>query len=74
MYPTGIDDNWRTDLKEKYQTQVIGAQDDLKGKMFRVGSMGETTKEEMIEGCRRMLDCFREHGHNLPDVDVAGYF
>ncbi len=74
MYPDGIDDNWRSDLKNKFETQVIGAQDHLKGKMFRIGSMGETTKEEMIEGCRRMLECFKEHGHDLADVDVASYF
>ncbi len=43
MYPEGVNDQWRVDLKERYQTQVIGAQDHLKGKMFRVGSMGETT-------------------------------
>lgn len=74
LYPEGINDDWRSDLKEKYQTQVIGAQDHLKGKMFRVGSMGETTVEEMVEGCKRMLDCFRAHGHDIPEVDVAGYF
>tara|TARA_B100000609_G_scaffold107507_1_gene85348 strand:+ start:5309 stop:6493 length:1185 start_codon:yes stop_codon:yes gene_type:complete len=74
MYPEGIDDKWRSDLKEKYHTQVIGAQDHLKGKMFRVGSMGETTKQEMIEGCKRMLDCFREHGHETRQVDVESYF
>ena len=74
MYPEGIDDQWRSDLKEKYHTQVIGAQDHLKGKMFRVGSMGETTKLEMIEGCKRMLDCFREHGHEVREVDVESYF
>ncbi len=74
MYPEGIDDVWRSDLKEKYQTQVIGAQDHLKGKMFRVGSMGETTKQEMVEGCKRMLECFREHGHEIRQVDVESYF
>ena len=74
MYPEGIDDQWRSDLKEKYHTQVIGAQDHLKGKMFRVGSMGETTKQEMIEGCKRMLNCFREHGHEIGQVDVESYF
>ena len=74
LYPPGINDDWRSDLKEKYQTQVIGAQDEFKGKMFRVGSMGETSREEMIEGCKRMLHCFREHGHSIPDVDVASYF
>ena len=42
--------------------------------MFRVGSMGETPVEEMVEGCIRMLACFRDFGLDLPDVDVAAYF
>ena len=74
MYPEGIDDSWRSMLKEKYETQVIGAQDHLKGKMFRVGSMGTTTVEEMVEGCKRMIACFNEMGLSLPNVDVAPYF
>ena len=74
MYPEGIDDSWRTLLKEKYDTQVIGAQDHLKGKMFRVGSMGETPISEMIEGCKRMISCFRECGLDLPETDVESYF
>lgn len=74
MYPEGIDDTWRTALKDRYGTQVIGAQDHLKGKMFRVGSMGETPIEEMVEGCKRMLACFREFGQDLPEVDVESYF
>jgi aspartate aminotransferase-like enzyme len=74
LYPEGINDDWRSDLKNNFHTQVIGAQDHLKGKMFRVGSMGETTREEMIEGCKRMLECFRKHGKALPEIDVASYF
>ncbi|MBL6896146.1 MAG: alanine--glyoxylate aminotransferase family protein [Candidatus Poseidoniaceae archaeon] len=74
MYPEGVNDQWRVDLKERYQTQVIGAQDHLKGKMFRVGSMGETTKEEMVEGCKRMLECFKDHGVTIPEVDVDSFF
>ncbi|MBQ59464.1 MAG: hypothetical protein CMA66_02825 [Euryarchaeota archaeon] len=74
MYPEGVNDQWRVDLKEQYATQVIGAQDHLKGKMFRVGSMGETTKEEMIEGCKRMLECFKKHGVSIPEVDVDSFF
>jgi len=74
MYPEGIDDTWRSALKERYQTQVIGAQDHLKGKVFRVGSMGETPIEEMVEGCKRMLACFREFGHDVPEVNVDAYF
>ena len=74
MYPDGIDDSWRSHLKEEYNTQVIGAQDHLKGKMFRVGSMGETPISEMIEGCKRMLSCFRDCGHEIAEVDVESYF
>ena len=70
----GVDDAWRTALKDKYDTQVIGGQDHLKGKMFRVGSMGETPVAEMIEGCKRMLGCFRDFGVELNDVDVESYF
>ena len=74
MYPEGIDDAWRTALKDRYQTQVIGAQDHLKGKMFRVGSMGETPVAEMVEGCKRMIACFQDFGLDLPEVDVESYF
>jgi len=74
MYPEGLDDSWRSALKDRYQTQVIGAQDHLKGKMFRVGSMGETPIEEMVEGCKRMIACFHDFGHELPEVDVEAYF
>ena len=74
LYPEGVDDAWRTALKDRYETQVIGAQDHLKGKMFRIGSMGETPVEEMIEGCKRMLNCFTDFGVTLKDVDVESYF
>ena len=74
MYPEGIDDSWRSRLNDEYDTQVIGAQDHLKGKMFRVGSMGETPLSEMVEGCKRMLACFRDCGHEIPAIDVESYF
>ena len=59
MYPDGVDDKWRSRLKDVYHTQVIGGQDHLKGKMFRVGSMGETTLDEMIEGCKESVTMFQ---------------
>jgi aspartate aminotransferase-like enzyme len=74
LYPEGIDDSWRKKLQDEYRTYVIGAQDHLKGKMFRIGSMGETPIPEMIEGCQRMLQCFRDCGHDLAKVDVESYF
>ena len=75
LYPDGIDDTWRTRLHEVYLTSVIGAQDHMKGKMFRVGSMGITPIVEMIEGCRRMIACFRDFGVEIPgNIDVNSYF
>ena len=74
LYPVGIDDSWRSRLKDEYKTQVIGAQDHLKGKMFRIGSMGETGVDEMIEGCKRMISCFNDLGCDLPNLDVGSYF
>lgn len=74
-YPEGVDDAWRSRLAKVYRTTVIGGQDAMKGRMFRVGSMGLVTREEMVEGARRMVACFRDVGVSLPaDVDVAAYF
>ena len=74
LYPEGVDDKWRTRLANIYKTHVIGAQEHMKGKMFRIGSMGNTTVAEMVEGCRRMLSCFADLGLDLGEVDVDSYF
>jgi aspartate aminotransferase-like enzyme len=74
LYPEGINDAWRTRLKDDFNTQVIGGQDHLKGKMFRVGSMGETPVAEMVEGCKRMIQCFATFNVELPQLDVESYF
>jgi aspartate aminotransferase-like enzyme len=42
--------------------------------MFRIGSMGETPIEEMIEGCKRMITCFNEMGLDLPISEVESHF
>ena len=74
LYPEGIDDKWRTRLAEVYKTQIIGAQDHMKGNMFRIGSMGTTSLDEMIEGCKRMIACFTDFGLELPNLNVESYF
>jgi len=74
LYPEGIDDKWRTRLANTYKTHVIGAQEHMKGKMFRVGSMGTTNVNEMMEGCKRMIACFSDFGIDLPDLNVESYF
>tara|TARA_B100001113_G_scaffold310783_1_gene274219 strand:- start:58 stop:1278 length:1221 start_codon:yes stop_codon:yes gene_type:complete len=67
-------EEWRRWMAMEQDTHVIGGQDHVKGRIFRVGSMGVTPIEEMVEGCRRMIEGFRHFGMELPDLDVESYF
>jgi len=67
-------EEWRSKLAKEYETFVIGGQGHVKGRIFRVGTMGTTGRDEMIEGCNRMITCFNDFGLGLPAVDVASYF
>ena len=67
-------EEWRRWMTMEQDTHVIGGQDHVKGRIFRVGSMGVTPIEEMVEGCRRMIEGFRHFGMELPDLDVESYF
>ncbi len=70
-------EEWRRWMAVEQDTHVIGGQDHVKGRIFRVGTMGVTSREEMIEGCRRMIDGFRHFGMDLPPhdyLDVESYF
>jgi len=67
-------EEWRRWIAVEKETFVIGGQDHVKGRIFRVGTMGVTSDEEMIEGCKRMIDGFKHFGMELPDVDVSSHF
>ncbi len=67
-------EEWRRWMAIEKDTHVIGGQDHVKGRIFRVGSMGVTTKEEMIEGCKRMIDGFKHFGMNIPEINVESHF
>ena len=67
-------EEWRRWMAMERDTHVIGGQDHVKGRIFRVGTMGVTHIEEMVEGCRRMIEGFRHFGMELPDLDVESYF
>ncbi len=67
-------EEWRSKLAKEYETYVIGGQGHVKGRIFRIGTMGTTDRNEMIEGCSRMISCFNDFGLNLPTVNVSSYF
>jgi aspartate aminotransferase-like enzyme len=50
-YPPGVDDGKvRKTLKQDYGVVIAGGQDDVKGKIFRLGHMGTVSDSELIGG------------------------
>lgn len=48
-YPQGIDDkNFRATLRDKYNVIIAGAQDHIKGKVFRIGHMGICSFNDLV--------------------------
>lgn len=53
--PEGIDGaKLRTHLEQKYHVTVMGGQDQLKGKILRIGHMGYIRDEDMVETMTRL--------------------
>ena len=73
--PEDLDDEWRRNLTTAHQVHVIGGQDHLKGLIFRIGSMGLTTPEEMAEGCHRIISDLHERGivTKMPEITAARF-
>ncbi|MHB8585288.1 MAG: pyridoxal-phosphate-dependent aminotransferase family protein [Thermoplasmatota archaeon] len=47
-YPQGVDDSaFRKALKDRYGVVIAGGQDDVKGKIFRIGHMGTVSATEI---------------------------
>jgi aspartate aminotransferase-like enzyme len=66
-YPPGIDDmEFRSTLREKYGVVVAGAQAHVKGKIFRIGTMGMCTMTDLLCTFSAVESLLREMG-----VDVA---
>lgn len=74
LYPEGIDDaQFRAKLHEK-EVVVAGALAHLKGKAFRIGHMGNTTKEMLAEAIRRIGETLNELGQDVnPDQAVESF-
>jgi len=73
--PEGLGDEWRKNLATVHDVHVIGGQDHLKGQIFRIGSMGLTTPDEMAEGCHRIISDLHERGivTKMPEISAARF-
>lgn len=70
LYPEGVDDaEFRAKLAEK-GVVVAGSLAHLAGKAFRIGHMGNTTKDMLKEAVRLIGVTLEEMGHNV-DIDRA---
>ncbi len=66
-YPDGITDrDIRGRLKEELGVVVAGAQADWKGKVFRIGHLGQASWAELAAGWAALEVAFKRAGHPLP--------
>ena len=73
-YPEGISDkDFRGGLKEQHNVIIAGAQEHIKGKVFRIGHMGLTRFEEMAASFAAMEQMFMKLGYTdfQPGSSVA---
>lgn len=61
---------FREGLEKKYAVTVMGGQDQLKGKIIRIGHMGYILDEHMIETMYRLALCLKDFGVNIDPEKV----
>lgn len=61
-YPEGIDDTEFRSYIKKGGIEIAGGQDHLKGRIFRIGSMGATGAPEMLATIAAVQHAFRHFG------------
>jgi aspartate aminotransferase-like enzyme len=70
--PEGITDKeLRGTLKEEYRILISGGQEHLKGKIFRIGTMGNIGKRELLSTLVALEDVLTRKGVALPSIDSA---
>lgn len=65
FYPPGIDDRDFRSLLEEKGVVVAGGLGEVKGKVFRMGHMGNLSESQLIFALETMEDTFLSLGHNL---------
>ncbi|AGH95925.1 pyridoxal-phosphate-dependent aminotransferase family protein [Pseudobdellovibrio exovorus] len=69
--PEGIDGaKLRTHLEQKYQVTVMGGQDQLKGKILRIGHMGYIRDEDMVETMTRLAQALQDFQFNIDPQQI----
>lgn len=65
-YPLGIDDkNFRNMLKNEFNVVIAGAQDHIKGKVFRIGHMGLCNFNELTATFAAIEACLKKNGYSV---------
>lgn len=63
---------FRAHLESKYAVTVMGGQDQLKGKIIRIGHMGYILDEHLIETQHRIALALKDFAQ-IPNIDVLSY-
>jgi aspartate aminotransferase-like enzyme len=72
LYPAGIDDKaFRKKLSEEHDILVGGGVGSLKGRSFRIGSMGDVSSAHVHRTTAAMAFAFNEMGHPV-DLQAIG--
>ena len=65
--PPGLDvAHLRTELREDHGIVIGGGQAELKGKIVRMGTMGELSSTDVLRGLEALETVLRRGGHNVP--------
>jgi aspartate aminotransferase-like enzyme len=72
LYPEGVDDSFRDILKKKHDVIVGGAQAHIKGKVFRIGTMGVCTFADLMACFGGIESTLKEMGYKFEEGAGTG--
>lgn len=71
VLPAGLNGvQFREELEKKYLVTVMGGQDQLKGKIIRIGHMGYILDEHLIETMYRISLCLKDFGVSIDPEQI----
>ena len=70
-YPEGVDDTkFRSTLRDEYGVHVAGGMGKLRGRVFRVGSMGVVSKDDVVYTVEAVANTLNKLGFKVPVAEV----